>query len=359
MLRIVSSSQEVGTNTHNHQLISNQDYVRPQRKKWLSSFSDIASKVTQVSRGLFGVHKPPEVVFENVPLPIGFQSSIEDISTEKRKLSKEELLYEVFLFYGIQPTQFERRYPPMGLDVTLGGCTNDRNFLKGLQLLYEQLNKFTESGHTSYFPVAERLYDLIDQKIGEVFPQLWGVSLYSKTSYRNSFSDEDIILALSHVYDDKKRNVGVDIPRSEKPIFFQFNGESALGCVVAMLVYEYNSMEEVYRSFYKLKTLEAIEQNLRRNHLVLEKIPYIDLDYLSRAVEQHPVVVSIDSFDTPPSFCRPHYVIVDEVCVIEGVKTVKIRDPYHGWCVGIKAEAFVRRLVKQSPLLQIKCSLLR
>ena len=89
MLRIVSSSQEVGTNTHNHQLISNQDYVRPQRKKWLSSFSDIASKVTQVSRGLFGVHKPPEVVFENVPLPIGFQSSIEDISMEKRKLSKE------------------------------------------------------------------------------------------------------------------------------------------------------------------------------------------------------------------------------------------------------------------------------
>jgi len=315
--------------------------------------SHLARNVRSLSRRFFD-KGPPTVEFQTVPL-----SSLQVSPSIPLFLDKDRLLQTVFKTYKIEPTKWCRSYPPLGINITLSGVSNDGAFIDHLQNLFTDLINYATINNCSLsvshltFPPSDsaQLYELLDQIVGDIFPALRGISLYSKYPYNNSFADDELVCVSNEFYEDRWKELGIGISSIQKPVFCQFHGENSLGCTCAMLLHELETPESVFRSIYKFTDLQDIEKKLKTLGFQIIMVKCFNLEQLRQAVLNQPGIVNVNSFKL-----QPHYVVLDEVLLDRDQSLVVIRDPYHKWRAAIKGEAFLKKWISYTPLVIIKHS---
>ncbi|QVL55992.1 MAG: hypothetical protein KFB95_01945 [Simkaniaceae bacterium] len=310
-------------------------------------------RIRRVASQLFRRGLPPAVVFQKVPLE---SKSMTDRSP-KVNLSYEELRLGVLKAFRIEPTKWHRSYPPLGLDVTLGGAPQNPDKILELHQLSRLLQSYALD-HQVTLPIDFQnvdLNDAVERMVEIVFPELRGISLYAKHRYANSFFDEEILQVSSIIHENDRMQFGTAFPRSGHPVFFSFHGISSLGSAVAMLLFELNADEQVCWSFCKGRLeMEGLQRRLKNSNFLLEKTLCPHIDHLEQIIESRPAIVTVDSLNLK-IFLEGHYIVLDGIYRQKGVVVgFFIRDPYHQWNAIVKKEGFIRCWVSNAPILQIK-----
>jgi len=262
---------------------------------------------------------------------------------ELKESQKEELRREVLDHYGISFTCFQRRYPSY-----IPGDDQNRSkpllkTVNEIEALTKKLRQFHNPPTPSPQPIKSTYRHKTEELlaiIGKVFPELRNLSLKFLPS--NCYSDTDIMHVHKIIPPEDLERLTIQYTEHGNPIIQQQATRGWPAAVTAMLIYENNkkinhSLIRVYLDF--MLTIE-MEADIERANLIPLTSKCNSLEELQQLLKENGSAIVIVCVGG-----RDHGVIVDAITD----RSIRIRDPYHGWEVDIKREAFENSLFYRGP----------
>jgi hypothetical protein len=257
---------------------------------------------------------------------------------------KEELRRLVFQYYNIPYTKFKRAYPPVGWGDTMR-LDNNPKLKKELD---NALQAYAKQHHIELpAQTTQSLFprDPYSSRIATIFPELQGISKQGAHGYANSFQDEEILHIYPVIRQENFKDIPVRYTANNKPIIMQQATRGCTAAVTAMLIYEQTKQFDEHDVLYRNLGNDADKQR----DFEKAKVPFITTECFSieelqsQIIKNGSAIVSVDS-------CGAHVILVDEITE----KSVRIRDPYHGWEIDIKRSAFEACWSKENRIFQVK-----
>lgn len=197
---------------------------------------------------------------------------------------------------------------------------------------------FFKPGSTTISPMF--LFDTVSQFVFRDDPELQNVSIFGEHGYSLSYHDADILEVNKPetILDIEKINV--KYTHNNRPVIQQ---QATRGCsyaVVAMLLHQ-------HQRTFSVELLRTT--NLRDKDFIIKSLSSAGLTALISSLQTLEDLTEAtgrygSAIVTVCSAGGWHSVIVDEVTV----NFVLIRDPYHGWEVKIRREAFLKSWQKDT-----------
>jgi len=255
-----------------------------------------------------------------------------------KELQKEELRREVLDHLGISFTCFQRRYPSCSLkfhnDIT--GATQKT----GIETLTKKLRQFYKP-HT---PSPQPIKDSYLQKkkellaiVGKVFPKLRNLSLWYRPG--NCYSDTDIMHEHKITRTEDIKGLTIQYTEHGNPIIQQQETGSCAAAVDAMLIYENNKKINHSLSQHSADIMDRTD-NIKRANLTPLTSKCNSLEELQQLLKENGSAIVIVKVRGVNVRGGDYGVIVDAITD----RSIRIRDPYHGWEVDIKRKAFENSL---------------
>lgn len=270
---------------------------------------------------------------------------------------------------NIPKSVYPRTYPDLAVCDTLKGSRNReskqfKNIFDYIMSRYDLLSNSHFKNHLLSKNLPEELFKpgntlcnipvtILEFVVHFLFREdhiLKNISFSGKHGYLLSYSDDEIL----HVYQPVRteitrgiegaKPVEVKYTANERPIIQQ---QATRGCAYAaavMLMYQHNKRSFSVNTLISTNLGDSlISQALSSAGLFPFKTRFANLEELARAVNRDGSAIVSVSFAT-----GAHFVIVDAVTDT----SVLIRDPYHGWEVEIRREAFEKSWEKDA--IQVK-----
>ncbi|WP_257286262.1 cysteine peptidase family C39 domain-containing protein [Endozoicomonas sp. SESOKO1] len=270
---------------------------------------------------------------------------------------------------NIPKSVYPRTYPDLAVCDTLKGSRNReskqfKNIFDYIMSRYDLLSNSYFKNHLVSKNLPEELFKpgntlcnipvtILEFVVHFLFPEdhiLKNISFSGKHGYLLSYSDDEIL----HVYQPVRteitrgiegaKPVEVKYTANERPIIQQ---QATRGCAYAaavMLMYQHNKRSFSVNTLISTNLGDSlISQALSSAGLFPFKTRFANLEELALAVNRDGSAIVSVSFAT-----GAHFVIVDAVTDT----SVLIRDPYHGWEVDIRREAFEKSWEKDA--IQVK-----
>ncbi|WP_420422543.1 hypothetical protein [Simkania sp.] len=308
----------------------------PQRGPFDSQASAVGMSPPAVS-SYSNVGKPPSRPDRSPKL----SSSLHLDQNVENERELENLRQEVLELYNAEPTKLCRRYPSTSSADSLYVPQIEEQRLLAISQLTAKLRQYAKNNRID-IPEVTR-YGMMQQEselancVKTLFPELQNMSLETGHGYGNSYQDKDILRVhpierTNQVFDSGKNSLNISYTTHRKPIIQQ---QATRGCTAgstAMLIYE------------KRQALDAkgmIMRNLGNEH---------DQERDLKQFGLNPVRKQCKTLESLKRFIKEHgsciasvYTVGEHVVVVDAVldDRVRIRDPYHGWEVDIKKEAFL------------------
>lgn len=264
-----------------------------------------------------------------------FDGLFENVPEAPKEDPKALLRREVFEFFKIPPTKFKRSYPPISSSDTLFAKSKtgkEEELTKKLENFANQGTDATDFKKFDSIPMlgAFKLSYLAEK----VFPELRGISSVGNHGYGNSFGDKEILRVYATTKTETKNRVTIQYTKNDKPIIQQMATRGCTAAVSAMLIYE--SGKEMSADALENRNLGNEELNIRDFQKAGLK-PIVsncrNLEELKGLLEKNgSAIVDVNSVGE-------HVVVVDAITDA----AVRIRDPYHGWEVDVRRDAFESR----------------
>lgn len=246
----------------------------------------------------------------------------------------EALRREVLDFYKIPATKFPRRYPNITICDT---CRCSKISFLDADKLTEKLQAYAKRNNISIGDIEDRYFTAaLIKYISIIFPELSNISTEGAHGYGNSYSDKDILkvhkVTKSITVTDSQNTLKICYTKHNKPIIQQQATRGCTAAVTAMLIYEKRQSVDINKlNIRNLGNDSDQEHDIKAAGLTPLTSKCSSLEELKRLIEKDgSAIVSVSSIGG-------HVIVVDEVLD----DRVRIRDPYHGWEVDLKKEAFL------------------
>lgn len=227
---------------------------------------------------------------------------------------------KVFEVFRIPATNLHRKYPEVAVADTI-------------QVI-----------NTTQLPEKQKLLDEMEDNLSfqKSFPELLNLSPFGAHGYGNSYQDQDILYVHEIINTEIKEGLSVDFTKNNKPIIQQQATRGCTAGAVTMLIYSKDNSGPI-----DVRDLQM--RNLSTDETMIEDITQAGLQPLESECNTIPELRSLlqkhgSAIVTVNSGVGSHVVVVDEILN----DRVRLRDPYHGWEVDIKIDAFKNSWCKGS-----------
>lgn len=154
------------------------------------------------------------------------------------------------------------------------------------------------------------------------------------------FADEDILLIHKVIRKEQiplNKNIFIEYSEHGKAIIQQQATRGCTAAVAAMLIADHGKTVDIHE--LKMRNLGGdtnILKDIRKAGLTPIETEISSLDELRKAIEKNGSGIVSITGDTIGN----HVIVVDNVSA--DLKSVRLRDPYHGWEITVKAESFCK-----------------